>query len=192
MRLYQPTQLVMFAAFAVLGAWLAPRHGAWPATSWIAGGSLIAAFLGAVLLRVSQVGQVTWRNRLAGWLLPFAGLFGAGQLGPLVASSVTVVTAAGAVGAFLGQSPWLAAGVGLDVLALLQLTVGAIQSRAARRLVIPIAVVGAALVAGVSLGASGRAGTGALVAAAPVVLAAGIPALYVLILSLMGRKIRWN
>jgi predicted outer membrane protein len=61
---------VLLAAVAAAAYGLAAELGQWPAFLTCIVVSAVACVAGAILLRTSGVGRVTWRNRLAGYLIP--------------------------------------------------------------------------------------------------------------------------
>ena len=61
---------VLLAAVAAAAYGLAVELGPWPAVLTCAAVAAVACVIGAVLLRTSAIGQITWRNRLAGYLIP--------------------------------------------------------------------------------------------------------------------------
>lgn len=72
--------LVVVAVVRALAAVLTP----WSALAAAAGIGFASAVVGAVLLRTSEVGRVTWRNYLGGWLLPWGYVLGRGRLRGIV------------------------------------------------------------------------------------------------------------
>jgi hypothetical protein len=90
---------VTLAMRAALSPWLA-----WLATFGV--GALLAA-LGALVLRTTKVGELTWKNRLAGHLLPWGYHIGGGSLLGIVLGCVVAWAAlAGAV--LVSSAPALA------------------------------------------------------------------------------------
>src|SRR4051812_19605995 len=63
----------LVAAVAAAAYGLAVEFGPWPAVLTCSAGAAVGCVAGAVLLRTSGVGRVTWRNRLAGYLIPWGG-----------------------------------------------------------------------------------------------------------------------
>jgi len=63
----------LLAAVATAAYGLAAEFGPWPAVLTCAAVAAVACAIGAILLRTSTIGQVTWRNSLAGYLIPWDG-----------------------------------------------------------------------------------------------------------------------
>jgi hypothetical protein len=87
--------LVLGGASACCG--LSEPCGGWPAFALWASAVTAACVLGAVLLRTSTVGQVTWKNRLAGCLLPWGWRLNAGRLWVAAVSWLVWASLGGAV-----------------------------------------------------------------------------------------------
>lgn len=68
-----------------------------------AGVVLLATLVGALLLRASAVGQLSWRNVLASKLLPCSGILGYGSLLKLCISNVLGTMLLGLVGFFVAR-----------------------------------------------------------------------------------------
>ncbi len=120
------------------GAWLALADGAGRSVALLGSLGLLAAGLGALLLRGSTTYALTWRNRAAAWLMPWAHALGGGSLGALVVTSWLVWTSLAVVGAASVVSPWLAGAWLLDGAAaawLVKLRIRHCHGRAQRRAV---------------------------------------------------------
>ncbi|MEO2091380.1 MAG: hypothetical protein ABGY75_18135 [Gemmataceae bacterium] len=65
-------------------------------TIW-AGVSLLACVTGTVLIRTSAVGRITWKNRVAAYLVPWGWRLGKGLLWPIPVASWAVWLAVAAV-----------------------------------------------------------------------------------------------
>ena len=83
-------QAVLVAATATAALLLTVRFGIGTAAAIWAGVTLLACGLGAVLLRTSAVGRVTWKNRVAAYLVPWGWRMGKGLLWPIPAVSWAV------------------------------------------------------------------------------------------------------
>jgi len=102
----------------VFAALYGARHGEGRAVLIVAVAAVVAAFVGTMLLRTSQVGQFTWRNVLGSWLLPWGHVFGATTLPGLAAGAVVVAIVLACIGAYGWSEPWLLAAWVLDAIAL--------------------------------------------------------------------------
>lgn len=80
MAIYVLHRLPIVAAIAALALLLSWQFGAWPALGIIAVIAALCCGLGTLLLKASTVGKVTWKNRVAGYLLPWGFTLGGGQL----------------------------------------------------------------------------------------------------------------
>lgn len=91
-------QAVLVAVAAVVVFLLSTRFGVGTAAAIWAGVSLLVCGVGAVLLRTSAVDRITWKNRLAAYLVPWGWRLGGGMLWPIpVASWAVWVAIAAAV-----------------------------------------------------------------------------------------------
>lgn len=176
---------------------------------WAAGAS-VACAIGATLLRTSAVGRVTWKNHLAGWLIPWGWRVSAGKLWPVPFVSwgvwVLVWAALAVLTPQAGGDPlttWetvarLALGFawGIDALALAHLVgllLGHSQNGSGGRSLRLITGVLAALVtASVALQLFGFTGWAVLVAGGPTALAGLGYGLFLAVLLIFGRNSRWN
>ncbi len=80
-------RIVMVTATVAASRYLVASVGPGAAfAGWMLSAGLMCG-AGAVLLRSVPIEQVTWRNHLAGWLLPWAGLFVGRHLWPMVVGS---------------------------------------------------------------------------------------------------------
>ena len=192
---------------AVMSPWLA-----WLATIGV--GALLAV-LGALVLRTTKVGELTWKNRLAGHLLPWGYHLGGGSLPGLVlgcvvvwaavAAAVLLASAPGAAvaapnqpaAATVGASPWLLLAWIVDGAFLLWMVgqlrkhyqPGTSVTRSQGKLVLTVA---AMLVGSVVLHLLGRPGFALLVVGGPVLVVGGGYALFLGVILLFGRNMRWN
>lgn len=181
--------------------------------------AIIAAILslaGALLLRSCPLGQITWRNRLAGWLLPWGYTLGGGQLGGIALASAAVWTllAAGAIFATTvppaaatpaGQGApaapisawwlllaWIVDGGGVLYLlgiALKNSLRGSGGGATVRKLLL---ILVGMLVASLALQLSGYPGLAVLIAGGPPLVIGGFYGLFVLAMLTFGRNARWN
>lgn len=95
--------LLVGVAAAACG--LADDYGPWLAVLACTVMAAIAGATGAVLVRTSPVGQVTWRNRLAGYLIPWGWRLNRGKLWPLPVVSWAVWTAVCGAALLLRPAP---------------------------------------------------------------------------------------
>lgn len=192
---------------AVMSPWLA-----WLATIGV--GALLAV-LGALVLRTTKVGELTWKNRLAGHLLPWGYHLGGGTLPGLVLGCVAVWAAVAAAvllgsapgaavaapnqpaAAAVGTSPWLLL-AWIVAGAFLLWMVGQLRkhyqpgtsvTRSQGKLVL---VVAAMLVGSVVLHLLGHPGFALVVVGGPVLVVGGGYALFLGVILLFGRNMRWN
>jgi hypothetical protein len=193
--LFQVRRLVFVAAIVTLGAWLAGRHDRLTVIAVTAAASLLAGCGGAVLLRYSAVGRITWRNRVASWLLPFASALGDRQLPGMVLASTVLLTLLVAIGTCCQGNGWLAAGCVLDGLAAVhavRLLREPCAPAQARTLTVLLAVAVGLASAGLVLAELGHGSLAILVAGGPpATVAVGYGAWILLLLS-AGRNQRWN
>lgn len=177
-----------------LGAWLAARYTPWAGIGGMAGLVAALVLLGTLLLRLSPLHTLDWRNRLAAWCLPWGHTFGGGSLPAIAGSSFAVTMLLGLAGAF-AASPWLLGAWIVDgALATwaLRIRVRHCHGRAQRRVVDALLLL-LALLASLGLFASmlGCPNVGAAVAVAP---PAALGLLYGgwLASVLLLRPTRWN
>lgn len=198
--------LVAAAAAACYG--LADRYGARDAAALWAAGTAVACGAGAALLRTSGVGRITWRNRLAGCLIPWGWRLNAGRLWPIPLLSWAVWAAiGGAVFAVLpaaeGEPPGVGVRVGLLAAWLVDgaalLSVAGIIGRdrrwggtGGRTLWQLAAVVAGLLAASVALYLGGLPKTAVVVGGGPPLLVGTAGGLFFGTLALFGRNVRWN
>ncbi|MBL9078439.1 MAG: hypothetical protein JNL08_13095 [Planctomycetes bacterium] len=202
---------------AVIGLTLGLRSvlNPWLALLVAAVVGLALAGLGALLLRTARVGEVTWRNRAAGMLLPWGFLFcRAGLPGMVVGSSLVWTALAGVV--LLGHAPapaapspaqpvagaagvswWLVAAWILNGACLLYTVSVLIKNWAPgvtsnRSLVKVVGVLALLLVGSIVLHLNGFGMPALLVAAGPTLGVGGVYLLFVAAMVLFGRNARWN
>lgn len=192
-----------------------PLLAAWATTTAI-GGAL--AVTGALLLRSAQVGQIGWRNRVAGLLLPWGYVLGRGKL-PGIVISCTAIWSALAAAVLLSfvdpgvaapavpapapaaaggaSGPWLLLAWIVDGACLCYLlgmltkyfAPHAQVTRTQLKLVLVLVV----MIAGsVVLHLAGHAGLALLVGGGPVLLIGGGYGLFLGVILLFGRNVRWN
>jgi len=190
-------QRLALAAVAVAGGMAAGQR--FGVAGGLAAGALAAAAsagLGVALLARSAVGEVTWRNRLAGWLLPFGGLFGATTLGGLALTAGGLLAGFAASGAAARGDGYLAAAWALDFVVVANLAAIALRhspgSSSRRSVLVQTAAVGALGLGSVAFAAAGRPALAAAVAAGPILALAALYGLFVLLMVTVGRNARWN
>ncbi|VTR94330.1 unnamed protein product [Gemmata massiliana] len=202
-RLYLKRAVLLFAAAAVTCG-LATEFGPWPAALSWATVSAIGCSTGAFLLRTSEVGRITWRNHLAGYLIPWGWRLNGGRLWPVPLISWAVWTAVGGAALLLQpveEPPAIWARVGLFTAwaidtAVLMYLLGTIAQATSRSrvgslrkiLAVIIGVLGASL--GLYLG--GFTTAALIVAGGPTLVIGGGFGLVVLIFVTVGRNTRWN
>lgn len=189
-------QLLVAAAFVALGAAGAARAGVPVALAVVVSVAALVSLVGALLLRTSALGEVTWRNAAAGWLLPWGFILGGGSLTKIAVHSAACLSLMGAIGAFAGSARLLAAAWALDAVALL-LLFRAFRAQsgnpsARRRLLRPMLVVLALVGAGGVLHFDGRTQAAALVAGGPLVVVGVLYGAWLVFMITAGRNSRWN
>lgn len=204
-RLYvRNAVLIVAAAAAAYG--LAAEYGPLPTLLAWAAGAALACGAGAALLRTSAVGRVTWRNRLAGYLVPWGWRLGRGRLWLVAVASWAVWAGIGIAAVLLRpeaaeELPAVSVRVALfaawaaDAAALVYL-LGSIAQASPGGRVGPawklVAAIAGVIVASVALHLAGWT-TAALVVGGAPPLAAGLGVLVVvLFLTTVGRNTRWN
>lgn len=202
---------VVVAVTLGMRAMLSPWY-AFAATT--AAGATFAA-LGALVLRATRVGEVTWRNRLAGFLLPWGYFLGRGQLPGIVLGCVLVWAAlAGAVllghgvqpAAPIGAQPanvapglswWLLIAWIVDGACLIYM-IGMLRkhfvpasqvTRTQGKLVLLLV---AMLAGSIALHLGGNGGLALTVAGGPTLLVGGGYGLFLGFILVFGRNMRWN
>ncbi|MBL8738657.1 MAG: hypothetical protein JNL12_19670 [Planctomycetes bacterium] len=212
---YRVLPVAVVVALATGLARLMPLLAAWASTTAIG-----AAFAGtgALLLRSAQVGTVTWRNRVAGFLLPWGYVLGRGKLPGIVLACTAIwsalaaavllslaepapvaptVPAPAAPVANASSVPWLLLAwivTGVCLCYLLGLLTKHFEPRSqATRTVLKLVLVLVLMIAGsVVLHLTGNSGLALLVAGGPPLLIGGGYGLFLVFILLMGRNARWN
>ncbi|MBL8748676.1 MAG: hypothetical protein JNK78_05920 [Planctomycetes bacterium] len=204
-----PVALLYLASTVVVPAavaWFAAdRLSSAPAFAAAVGALAALAATGCLLLRTSPLGAITWRNRLAGWLMPWANLFGPGSLGRLWASSVLGnLVVAGIVVLFVAlarrdqPAPWSLLGAWLlDAVVVLYLLATLTRSHlrgssAGRRLLRMVALVVLQFGASVGLHLAGSTAMAVGVAAGPQLVVLAVWLAWVVVILTVGRNARWN
>lgn len=217
MRWFWFTFYRLLRVAAVVALTLAMRTVLSPWLAWLAtvGIGAVLAVLGALVLRTVEVGERSWKNRLAGHLLPWGYHLGGGSLPGLVLGCIGVW--AGLVAAVLlssapvaavvapnqpaaapaGTSPWLVL-AWIVVGAFLLWMIGQLRrfyqpgssvTRSQGKLVL---VVAAMLVGSVALYLFGHPGLAMVVVGGPTLVVGGGYALFIGFILLFGRNMRWN
>ncbi|AWM40211.1 hypothetical protein GobsT_13420 [Gemmata obscuriglobus] len=196
--------LVAAAAAACYG--LAEGLGAGPALLLWAAAAAGACVLGAVLLRVSAVGRITWRNRAAGYLIPWGWRLNRGRLWPVAVVSWVVWVAVGAAALLLRPSPGedgpavgvriaLFAAWAVDAAALVFILGSIRQATPGGRvgsLWKLVAVIAGLVGASVALHLGDLSRAALLLAGGPPAVLIVIAALFVGLMMTVGRNARWN
>lgn len=216
---YYLRQAFLIALPLATGYWLLEVLSPWLAVATAAAIALGTAGLGALLLRTTTVGTITWRNYVAGWLLPWGYFLGRGQLRGIAAVCATIWTllatssivaratsvapvaalpATAAATPTTSTMPWLLVLAwvvcGAAVLYLLKtvLTAFGPGTRASMSLWRIIAVIAALIASSVGLHLFGHTGLATLVAGGPPLLVGGFFGLWMLAMIVFGRNARWN
>lgn len=189
-------RLLVAAAFVALGTVGAARYGVWVALGFAIAAAALVSLVGAALLRTSVIGQVTWRNVAAGWLLAWGFVFGGGSLPRIATHSAACLVLMGAIGALSSPEVPLAIAWALDAVVLLTL-VRAFRAQsgsasARRQLLRPLLLLLGLAVAGGVLLLDGRPQAAAWVAGGPLIFVGVVYGAWVLVMITAGRNGRWN
>lgn len=189
-------RLFVAALFVALGTVGTARYGLLVAVALVVAVAALASLVGAALLRTSAIGQVSWRNVAAGWLLGWGFVFGGGSLPKIATHSGACLTLMGAIGALASPHVPLAAAWALDAAVLLSLArpfrAQSGSPSARRRLLKPLLIVLGLAVAGGVLLLGGRPQAAALVAGGPLVVIGAVYGAWLLVMITVGRNSRWN
>ena len=197
---------VLVVAAAATCYWLAGQLGPQAGTFVWAVATAGGCALGAVLLRTSPLGRVTWRNRAAGYLIPWGWRLNRGRLWPITVVSWVVWLAIGAAVVLLRPGPaevmpGVAVRVGLfaawaiDAAALVYLLGTIRQATPGGRVgTLWKLVVAITLLIGASVGLylGGLATAALVVGGGPPAVVGGGFGLVLLVLLTVGRNARWN
>lgn len=213
---YYARSLVLIVLTVSTGWWLATRIGTWPTLLAFVLFAGVAAGIGAALLRSSTVGKLTWKNRLAGFLVPWGWMLARGQLWRGVTASGIVWVMLGGVGTFLAWSPvsmpiaatpnttlstvltaLLALAWVVDGGAILYLVSTVVKnftpgSKPSRPILKILAFCIVILIGSIVLHLTGHSYLALFVAAGPPFAAASVMGLYLLAILLAGKNLRWN
>ena len=205
--------LVVLAAVA---AWtLSNRLGPWAGLVAWAALMAVACALGAWLLKSSPVGRVTWRNHVAGYLIPWGYRLGRGKLAPITVAAWAIWVLIGAAAVLLfGRSgeptgaaatdrstattvllfaTWvLYGGCLIYLLGVLLNEYRSSGGRGARSVLTMAGVLVALVVISAAFWISGRPGWALLAAGGPPAVVGGGYGLFLVAILLLGRKARWN
>lgn len=202
---------LLLAAGVLLVHWLVSRFG--PATAFLlwSGFTALAAITGAVLLRTSTVGKVTWKNQAAAWLLPWGARLNRGMLWPLPVVTWLVWIALGGLAIFvLGPQPdgapqgpslwlrglvlttWIVNGAGLMFLLGTVVQHHSWHSPAARRLQMAGAGLVLLLVLSGALYALGQPVLAVCLAGLPPLILAILFGGFAVVVVTLGRRARWH
>lgn len=193
---------ILLAAVAAAAYGLCVELGPWPAVFTCAAVAAVGCVIGAVLLRTSTIGQVTWRNRLAGYLIPWGWRLNRGRLWPVAVISWVVWTAVSGAAVLLradepslGMRAALLAAWLIDASALVFLLGTIAQATPGSRLGSIwklVAFITAVLCASVGLYVAGQATAALIVAGGPPAVIGVVFGLVLLIFATVGRNTRWN
>ncbi len=202
-------QFALLSVAAVGCWWLVSQFESLLVGAVLAALALVACIAGVVLLRTSEVGRVTWKNRVAGWLIPWGWRINSGKLWPaavvswvvwmLVWAAVTVLTPPGveplsawdvATRILLGVA-WMIDGLALGYL------IGTLRQHFSTgsggwSLRVITALLTTMIAVSVALHLFGLTTAGFLVAGGPPLLVGGGYGLFLAALLLFGRNSRWN
>lgn len=193
---------ILLAAVAAAAYGLCVEFGPWSAAFTCATVAVVACVIGMVLLRTSTIGQVTWRNYLAGYLIPWGWRLNRGRLWPVGVISWVVWTAVSGAAALLradepslGMRAALLAAWLIDASALMFLLGTIVQATPGSRLGSVwklVAFITVVLCASVGLYVAGQTTAALIVGGGPPAVICGAFGLVLLIFSTVGRNTRWN
>jgi hypothetical protein len=199
--LYIKRAIVIVAA-ALSCVWLAEQYGTTTASLIWAGLMALACGIGTVLLRTSRVSQVTWRNRLAGYLIPWGWRLNRGLLWPIPVISWIVWMAIGAAAMLLRPgseslalrlalfTAWVVdASVVVFLLGTLQQSTAGSRAGSVWKLFV---LVVSLPVVSIGLYIGGLAPAALAVGGGPPLVAGVVFGLFTLVLLTLGRNARWN
>jgi hypothetical protein len=200
-RLYLK-RAILLAGVAAAAYGLAAEFGPWSAVLTCAAVAAVACVIGAILLRTSAIGRVTWRNHLAGYLIPWGWRLNRGRLWPVALISWVVWTAVCGAAVLLrsdepslGMRAALLAAWLIDASALVFLLGTVAQATPGSRLgsVWKLAgVTAGVLCASVGLYLGGQTTVALIVGGGPPAALGGVFGLVLLIFATVGRNTRWN
>ncbi|VTR92423.1 unnamed protein product [Gemmata massiliana] len=193
---------LLVAAAAVATYRLAEQYGTWTGLLIWASVMAVACGTGTILLRTSTIGRVTWRNRAAGYLIPWGWRFNRGLLWPVPVVSWVVWTAVGATVVLLRQGEG-ASGLRVALFAAWVLDAGALifilgaicQATPGGRMVALwklVTLIAALIATSVGLYLYGLPTAALIVGSGPPLLVSGGVGGIVLIFATFGRNTRWN
>lgn len=196
----------LIVAVAAATYLLAAELGPWPAAIAGAAAAAVACTTGAALLRTSAVGRVTWRNRLASYLIPWGWRLNRGRLWPVVVTSWAVWTAVGVAAVLLrptgptepvpvGTRVALFAAWAVDGAAMVYLLGTVAQATPGSRvggLWKMVAVATGVIGVSVGLYLTGLATVALVAGSGPPLAVGGGIGLFVLFFATAGRNTRWN
>lgn len=198
--LYLKKAVLLAGAAAAYG--LAGELGPWPAILTCASTAVVACVIGAMLLRTSAIGQVTWRNRLVGYLIPWGWRLNRGRLWPVAVISWVVWTAVCGAAVLLrsgqpslGMRAALLAAWLIDAAALAHLLGTIVQATPGSRVCSVwklVVVITGVLGASVGLYAAGQTTAALIVGGGPPAVIGSAFGLVLLLLATVGRNTRWN
>lgn len=212
---------VLYAALAVLAGWmLVPMMGAWPTLGLAALIAGVSVLVGGYLLKTSTLSTVTWKNRVAGYTIPWGWTLANGLLGRAMVASFVVWIALAGVGVLLRAGPtvqpfatsthsatfwnlitlllavaWLVDGAALLYFVGVKVKSGPGNSSHHKTIFKAIALASTLLVVSVTLYLLGWPVTALIVAGGPPAAIASVYGLFLgVIFCLMasGKKIHWN
>lgn len=201
------TRFLLVAAAAAACSLLAERYGTRAAGLIWAAAAACACGAGTALLATSAVGRVTWRNRVAGYLIPWGWRLNRGRLWPVPIISWVVWVAIGAAALVLRPGPAAEEPPGLGVrvalfaawvadAAALLYVAGTIRQATpggrVRSLWDLAAVIALVLAVSVGLYLGGLATAALVVGGGPPAVLGGCAAVFVLLVATLGRNARWN
>lgn len=209
-------KFILIAVAGVLYAMLAQRLGRWPALGVWAAGTFLATALAAVLLRTTSVGQITWKNRLAGLLLPWGYAISSHRLAgiALISWIVWCLVALGVAMTYFrpvaDTTTALSPGTSSNTFRTLLLISWAIdaggilyllgmlakfhdmKSKVAQTQLKALALLTILILASVAMWMAGKAGLALLIAGGPPAVLGSVFALFMIVILVFGRKTNWH
>jgi hypothetical protein len=208
---------ILLALLAVLGGYLlAPRIGAWLTLAGVAALATLAAVAGGHLLKTSTVSKITWKNRLAGFMVPWGWKLANGKLGRAQIASAAIWTLLGGAGVMLASGPtsvsisssgtmrfpnvvtallalaWIIDGAAVVYLLSTMLKNFDVASPQALSLIKVMALCVAILLGSLLLWTLGHPYIALLIAGGPPMALAVFFGLFIFIMLTAGKNVRWN
>lgn len=204
------SRAILVAIAAGVCWFLYSQLGVWTGLAcWMVATATLCIASGAILRR-ARIGEITWKNRQAAYLLPWGFAIGRGKLPAIVAAAwigwaligvgVALATALADREAANGMPPWrwmLLAAWAINVSAMLAVLGVLVKnftltSSSGRSLMTIIAVLALLLLGSIALHAQGYTRLATAVAGGPLLIVGIAYSAFVLLIVTVGRNARWN